>query len=376
MGGRTWRVLVVDDNPEMTADAARELHYAFDDDPNLDVDITVENSFEAGLQLVKDGICDIVILDLRRDRTESAAEDRDRGRRIYTDIREARFIPVIFWTALPQDVQDLKAPPLIDVFAKEELDKVPDAIRAAINTGTAQIMADIEEHVASVMREHLWSELAPHWNEDTAGGRPEELAHLLIIRVAHSLQDRALPELTSRPSHCYLYPPVSVPYRPGDLLRRTQAGADEWWIVLTPACDLEHDGKADFVLLGRASLLTSHPKYVAWALTLSNGKWNELNDLLSGKLARYHYLPEFRDIPDLILDLEHTQSIPIGDLDGFTRIASLVSPYCDALLAKYSHFRGRIGTPDLNSADVRSRLTARETTDQSAHSNGLPKPSP
>lgn len=192
--------------------------------------------------------------------SESAAEDRDRGRRVYTDIRGVRFIPVIFWTALPQNVQDLKAPPLIDVFAKEKLDKVPDAIRAAINSVAAQTMADIEDQVASVMREHLWSELAPHWDEDTAGGDPTELAHLLITRVAHSLHDQALPELTSRPSHCYLYPPVSARRRPDDLLRRTQGGVEEWWVVLTPACDLEHDGKADFALLGRASLLTSHPK--------------------------------------------------------------------------------------------------------------------
>lgn len=359
MERRTWRVLVVDDNPEMTTDAERELHDAFDNDPDLDVHIAVENSFETGLQLVKDGTCDIVILDLRRDRSEGAAEERGRGRRVYTDIRDIRFIPVIFWTALPQDVQDLKAPPLIDVFAKEELDKVPDAVRAAINTGAAEVTADIEEHVARVMRDHLWSELAPHWNEDTAGGRPDELAHLLITRVAHSLQDRALPELTRRPSHCYLYPPVSGRYRPGDLLRRPQAGTYEWWVVLTPACDLEHDGKAEFVLLGRASLLTSHPRYVAWDATRSNGKWNELNDLLDGKLARYHYLPEFRDIPDLILDLENTRSVPIGDLYVFTRVASLVSPYCDAILVKYSHFRGRIGTPDLNSASIRDRLTAR-----------------
>jgi CheY-like chemotaxis protein len=363
MGGRVWRVLVIDDNPEMTADAARELHDAFDDDPDYDVRIEVENSFETGLQLVKDGTCDIVILDLKRDKVGNAAEDRDRGRRVYTDIREVRFIPIIFWTALPQNVQDLKMPPLVDVYAKEQLDLVPDAVRAAINTGTAQIMAEIEEQVASVMREHLWTELAPNWNEDTEGGQPEELAHLLITRVAHSLHDRALPELTNRPSHCYLYPPVSKRHRPGDLIRRTNAGADEWSVVLTPACDLEHDGKADFVLLGKASMLTSHPKYVAWATNRSSGKWNELNSLLDGKVARYHYLPEFRDIPDLILDLENTQSVPIDDLGTYTRIASLVSPYCDALLAKYSHFRGRIGTPDLNSASIKHRLTARETAD-------------
>lgn len=200
----------------------------------------------------------------------------------------------------------------------------------------------------------------PNWNEDTEGGRADELAHILITRVAHSLHDRALPELTNRPSHCYLYPPVSDRLRPGDVLYRAQTETGDWRVVLTPACDLEHDGKADFILLGRASLLTSHPRYIAWAEARSNGKWNELNSILTGKILRYHYLPEYREIPDLVLDLEDAQSVPIGDVDTFKRIASLVSPYCDALLVKYSQFRGRIGTPDLNSASIKDRLTARE----------------
>lgn len=358
MVGHTWRVLVIDDNPEMTADAEREIHDAFDHDPDLEVLITVETSFEVGLQLVKEGSCDIVVLDVRRDRTETVAEEQYRGRRDYFEIRAERFLPIIFWTALPQNVGDLRMPPLVDVFPKEELEHVPDAIRAAIDSGTADVMADIEYRVATVMREHLWNELAPHWDEDTKDGRPEELAHILITRVAHSLQDQALPELTSRPSHCYLYPPVSKRHRPGDLLHRPVGEKDEWWVVLTPACDLEHDGKVDFVLLGRASLLSAHPKYTLWSPTLSKGKWNDLNDVLVGKVARYHYLPEFRDIPDLVLDLEHTQSVPVDELGHFKRMASLVSPYSEALLAKYSHFRGRIGTPDLNSASVKERLTA------------------
>jgi CheY-like chemotaxis protein len=363
MNGRTWHVLVIDDNPKMTADAERELHDAFDNDPALEIAIAVENSFEIGLKRVKDGACDIVVLDLRRDRAEGVVEDVDRGRRVYHDIREVRFIPVIFWTALPQNVQDLKAPPLVDVFSKDELDKVPDAIRAAISSGAAQAMADIEDRVASVMRRHLWTELAPHWDEYGAGSGPEELAHLLIARVAHALQGQPLPELTDRPSHCYLYPPVAERYRPGDLLRLTRNGADEWFVILTPACDLEHDGKADFVLLGRASLLTAHQKYLGWEANLSNGKWNELNEILTGKVPRYHFLPEFRTIPDLILDLENTQSIPIGDLGNFDRVASLVSPYCDALLIKHSQFRGRVGTPVLNSGDVKDRLSERLTID-------------
>ena len=358
MTKRAWRVLVIDDNPEMTDDAARELHDQFDDDPQLNVEILVENSFSHGFQRVKRDECDIVVLDVRRERTDTAPEERDIGRHVYTDIQEVRFLPIIFWTALPQEVNDLRMPPLVEVFPKEDLNLVPAAIRAAIDSGTADVMAKIEQSVAIVMRDHLWKELAPHWDEDTVGGRPEELALILITRVAQALQDQALPELTNRPSHCYLYPPVSSRHRPGDLLRDDRTTESEWWVVLTPACDLEHDGKADFALLGRASLLTMNLKYTAWVVGQTKGKWNELEDMLKGKNARYHYLPEFRDIPDLLLDLERTQTIPVAELAHFTRVASLISPYSEAILAKHSHFRGRIGIPDLNSASVKRRLAS------------------
>jgi hypothetical protein len=141
------------------------------------------------------------------------------------------------------------------------------------------------------------------------------------------------------------------------LLRHDSGGDVEWWVLLTPACDLQHEGKADFALLGRASLLVDNSRYKAWRDAPSKGTWNQLNDLLIGKKERYYYLPEFRDIPDLILDLEDTKVIPIDNLKGFARIASLVAPYSDALLAQNSHFRGRIGTPDLNSISVKKRLS-------------------
>jgi hypothetical protein len=131
----------------------------------------------------------------------------------------------------------------------------------------------------------------------------------------------------------------------------------EWWVVLTPACDLEHAGKAEFALLGQALPLTANAKYITWAASPSKASWNQLNDILIGKSARYYYLPEFREIPDLLLDLERVRSILVPDLEEFTRVASLVAPYSEALLAKNSQFRGRIGTPDLNSKSVQDRLT-------------------
>jgi hypothetical protein len=359
-------VLIIDDNPRMAADAERELVDAFERDPSIDLEVRTVNDFDHGLTTVKNGECDLVVLDVRKDKTATTSEDRTTGDRVYADIRKVRFLPIVFWTALPGEVSHRKMPPLVEVLKKDDLELMPNAVLNAIDSGAAEAMTQIEDLVANVMRDHMWNELAPNWAEETGGGKPDEIAHILITRVGHALQDRALPELTRKPSHCYLYPFVSTKYQPGDLLRAKKTEVPEWWVILTPACDLAHEGKADYILLGKASLLQGHPKFQAWSKTQSKNDWNELNKVLSGKISRYHYLPKFREIPDLLLDLENTRSLPIKDLGGLDRIASLVAPYSEALLAKHSHFRGRVGLPDLDSDAVKERLKGELVGESSA----------
>lgn len=358
MSIRTWRVLIIDDNPAMAADAERELLDSFSNHASIHLNVQKVNDFDQGFDLVKNGECDLVVLDVRKDKTAITAEDKSAGGRVYADIREIRFLPIIFWTALPGEVSHERMPPLVEVLTKDDLDRMPTAVLDAIESGAAEAMTQIERLVANVIRDYMWKSLAPNWAEDTEGGEPGEIAHILITRLAHELQDRALPELTRKPSHCYLYPPVSKYRQPGDLLRNKSTETLEWWVVLTPACDMAHDGKADYVLIGKASPLKENRRYKAWAGTQSKATWSELKKLLSGSISRYHYLPKFRDIPDLLLDLEDTRSLPIANLDTLTPVASLVAPYSEALLQKYSHFHGRIGLPDLNSDAVQKRFKA------------------
>lgn len=347
------RILVVDDNPDMAADAVREISDFFRARDDLTIEVSSETSFDAGYRKIANGECDLVILDVRRDEQEGIEEDDDAGRRVIEDFAKLRFMPVIFWTALPDHVSDKVMPPLVTVLGKDDLEIIPSHILTILATNVIAVLRDVEENVSRVMREHMWSELAPNWEEDTAGGQPDELAHILVTRVAQGLQDRDLPELTIRPSHCYLYPPVSSRLRPGDILR---SKAGKWFTILTPACDLAHDGKADFVLLAQAKSVQEFDKFIQWDATGGSGKWESLARVLQGSQARYHFLPKFRNIPHMIIDLENVTSVPVATMIDYERVSSLVSPYAEALLVKHSHFRGRVGTPDLNMTVVRAAL--------------------
>ena len=78
--------------------------------------------------------------------------------------------------------------------------------------------------------------------------------------------------------------------------------------------------------------------------------------MLKATRGRYFYLPKFRDIPDLVIDLEDVKSTKLDKLQSYDSIATLSSPFAEALLIQYSQYRGRIGVPDLSEDIVHERL--------------------
>ncbi|WP_348789882.1 hypothetical protein [Leifsonia sp. NPDC080035] len=357
---RVWRILVIEDDEQLAADAQREITDAFDDNPDINVRVEFETDFDAGFERVLNGTTDVVVLDVRRDTPSSAPEDETAGHTVFKEIREARFAPVVFWTALPEQVAHEAMVPLVAVVKKDDIELLPAAVEAAITSQAVETIADIENHVASVLNKHMWTELGPHWAEYTDGLEPGTVAQVLISRLARILEGDREQSFTAHPSHRYVYPPVSDTRGPGDIMLE---GGRDWWVVLTPACDFEQS-KLEFALLARAGSLESHPKYAKWVSAkgkgnAAKGEWNELGkDVLMATQGRYRYLPAFRDIPDLVIDLENVRSVDADTLRGMEPVASLVSPFAESLLVQNSQFRGRIGVPDLDSELIKQRLEA------------------
>lgn len=360
------RVLIIEDQEDLAAGARREIEDAFAESDEIEVEVSVEHDFDEGFERFRRGDSDVVVLDVRRDTADSSPEDETAGHAVYLSIKHARFAPVVFWTALPENVIDEQMEPLVTVVTKEDTEKLPAAIQAAVSSRAAITISGIEQHVATVLREHMWSELAPHWAEYTEGADSAGIAQILLSRLARVLEDDRGGALTARPSHRYVYPPTSGICSPGDILR---AADQAWWVTLTPACDFAQ-GKVGFVLLARATPLREHPKYRDWENQYTaeenqrkaehnrgKSEWNTLRqDVLTSTRGRFHYLPSFRDIPDLVIDLEDVRAEVGSTLSGYVAVASLASPFAESLLIQHSQHRGRIGVPDIDPGLIRQRL--------------------
>lgn len=61
------RVLIIEDKPDLAADAKREIEDAFEESDEIEVEVSVETDFDKGFARVRARESDVVVLDVRRD---------------------------------------------------------------------------------------------------------------------------------------------------------------------------------------------------------------------------------------------------------------------------------------------------------------------
>ena len=81
-----------------------------------------------------------------------------------------------------------------------------------------------------------------------------------------------------------------------------------------------------------------------------------INDNRGGQKDRFKFLPGTFFLPDLVVDFQQLRSVQFHDLNRKNVIATLDSPFSEAVLARFSRYFGRLGTPNLDKDVVLNRL--------------------
>lgn len=392
-GGAAYRILIVDDEVDIAEALSEMLMEELADLGTIDT--RMENDFDEAERLLETQAFDLVVLDVRdATRGGSPAHPNLQGRELYDRIAKTRWVPVVFCTGLAEQVSDLAQPPLVQVVPKNRLDDAVTAIRDGLKSGvpvlTRHITALVDEHVRGFLRD----EIAPNWDRLMAAER-SQIAAALVHRLAAWLKENAVEALGSAlgssedrmmghasTARMYLMPPVTKHVTAADVLRDPQGG---WWIVLTPACDLYEDlpsggtrtAKAEYVRLAKAVALSEAPLITRWVEAGSPLKGaKERNAALAmfrNDSARYRILPKYLDIPDLLVDFEIVQSTPLDEVRAWTRVATLDSPFAEAILTSHGHTVARIGTPDIDLENIKQSLGLIEKG-KAADQNSIPHP--
>lgn len=379
-----WRFLIVEDKPDIVSQVEKVCADLVA--PNL-AETEVCQKFKDAIPRLDSRRYDVLVIDLKDDSSELPEDENLPGLEVFAAVKERRFVPVVFYTALPKHVR-----PMQNAFVRV-VEKGPGVaqLRAEIAGIFATGLPALSRHLEDEQRGYMWDFVSTHWREMEEAHDRVDLVYLLARRLARSLQRDAVRKFLNNgsvPGHVAkstpsdetapngssseeqdadVVHPIELYIHPGDPEHRfacdivKEATTNQHWMILTPSCDFEQNN-ADHVLLAKCELLSARKEYNKWAGKLDKPDLNVTDKFTrlvqDRQLERFKFLPSTFFLPNLLVDFQQLRSVPIGQLTNFTPIASLDSPFAEATLARFARYFGRLGTPDLDAVTVLDRLTA------------------
>jgi hypothetical protein len=260
------------------------------------------------------------------------------------------------------------------------------AIDSLFATRVPQIHRAIVNQLDRSLCNYMWTFVTGNWeNLKTVADKPEFL-RLLVQRLAlsfiHEGIDDAIVEVfgsaeqinqagldTVHPAELYIKPPIGPDPMLGDIRIRQRGAERDYIVVLWPSCDMVSTGgrkpKTNIVLCGKAALLETVPESKKYLESQSKTTRKQLTELMKnnrdsnfGNPDRFHFLPGFLDIPNLVIDFQEIERLPLSDVTSFQCLGSLTSPYAENLGSRFTRYLGRIGTPDADIETVIASLVA------------------
>jgi hypothetical protein len=114
------------------------------------------------------------------------------------------------------------------------------------------------------------------------------------------------------------------------------------------------------VLVAECRSASNDPRVVDWLAHDSGSKKSKVRDLVSQKTGgqddRWLFLPAAPTIPHLVVDFQRLRSLPTTELESMHRVGSLTSPFAEAAVNRFGRYYGRIGTDDVDAAELMTQL--------------------
>lgn len=379
----TMKILLVEDEKDQQ-DIFEHSIEVFNDKNALNVECEIVADVQYALDKMDDaldkmdGSFDGAIIDLR-------LGDNDEGGNEIVQQLGGSFtrIPIIFVTASPDLVNE--HPSVIKTRSRADATYESDLLlfRDIYNTGLSRIMGGrglIEQRLSEVFLENLLPQIQTWVSYRTKNSERTEKA-LLRYTLNHLLQLLEENEQPCFPEEVYLYPPVldevttKSKLTTGSIVKEN----NQWFVVLSPACDLITRGGGQFTERILSVEVEKETDVVDKALNRLGRITDEVEkekvreDILQ-KLSRNNYTFYYHWFPPVKFNLSDGGSL---DFDGgflnFRKLETLskkkfntkfgdpliqISPFfVKDIVSRFSSYYARQGQPDIDSDDFVTRYT-------------------
>ena len=281
---RQLRLLIVEDNPR-DLETFKDSIKRYGHEKNRDIEIVECQDLDDALSKL-DNSFDGAIIDLK------LTQQGDEGNQVIEKIVESFLrIPAAIFTgnlgSLNENLNEKIM--LIGIFAKGETghDEILDKFWDIYNTGLTRIMGgrgQIEKRLNEVFLKNLLPQINTWIDYGTADPERTEKA-LLRYTLNHLFQLLEGAEERCFPEEVYLHPPVSNRVTTGSIVK----SENQWFVVLSPACDLvvrEKSGK-----FNTEHILLAEIENIDTVLGGSKSK-SRVKELCTNRRTYCHWLPQ------------------------------------------------------------------------------------
>ena len=307
----------------------------------------------------------------------------DEGKQVIKQIRESFFrIPIFIFTGKPEDVD--KSIEGIEVFTKSNTNfyDLLDKLCETYDTGLTRILGGrgiMEENLTEVFFRNLLPQIETwrSYGKEYLEEEPERTEKALLRHTLNHLL-ALLDEGNENyfPEEVYLCPPMSEKFTTGSIVTTE----DQWFAVLSPACDLVIKKNGEFRTDCVLCVEIENTSYIVGKVLTETGikrmrnadKKKKKTEKLLKEIFKnsytfyYHWLPETDFFEGGFLNFRKLQTLSEDEFrERFQQPCIQISPpFVKDIVSRFSSYYGRQGQPDLDNKDFVDYHTQQQNEEQ------------
>lgn len=342
----------------------------------LGTDLQVEGVFkdtkDAGIAALRDTQLEFsgAFIDLKLTQGEPHLNE---GNDVVAEIHGKLRFPVRVLTNTPGEITPgLKRSLFFKVEEKTNIQYV-DVINELVGiykTGIINILGRVGR-IESMLNDIFWNNISLSLDEWIGIKNSEK--HLLRYALTHLQENLEISDdgdefIEVYPIENYIIPSIKKYFYTGDIINK-KSEKEKRYVILTPACDLaphgeKHLPKASHVLLAMIENYEDTPlkSYIKKAKRTTETEQDKENkriaeDAISRLIKnngdlKYYYLPDSSIVKGGMINFQKLSSIKASELGDYEKVATIASQFIKDLIAKFSYYYSRQGSPDFNYDEI------------------------
>lgn len=354
-------LLIVEDSEAVLAQWDEKLQfYAVEESPVYSIEHQKVTTLSDAEKLIGNTRFDAAVIDIRLDED---GEQTDHGNAILDNLSKSSLTVCAIYTGEPgSEIVAEHQKDFVKVFRKGDGDGIESVLswldeKASMVSVIKSMQDSFNKSMAQAFTRSIWPRWSYWLGEDDKLGLAEEA---LTRHMATHLHASFLNKVSAvHPEEHYFIPPLQARLDTGDIVRIE----DEYFILVTPRCDLAREKNSTFQLVKLTSIKEKWIQlHKVKAASEASKKNRENADKDIGKLINHgdrspklHFIPQIKLSADEILGPFHAQFNHMNCIEASSgnretlssqRIATLSNEFVPSLVERLGAYFSRIGTPD------------------------------